>query len=875
MLIMIIGWVINDYYPFGNKSLMAIDFSQQFIDLYVAQKRALLAGDFTAFFYSFSKSIGGNMVGSWAYYLFSPFNIFYILFPTSKIVEAVFCTVIFRYGLIGFSLAYFLLKRHRAADYSSFLTITLATIYALNGYNVSYQMVPIFYDAMWMLPFILIGLEELLDGGKPYKYCLLLAFMIFIQFYMGYMICIFIILYSIFYLIWRGQGQDWRVYLPIAVRRIGRLAFYSILAVLLTSAVFVPNVLNLIDSKAAGANSLKFAWELQIEPLDILAKLNLGAFDSESWPFGPNLPNIYVASLGLVGSLYYFMSGKIRWSEKVGALFVIAVFFVSIVHEFTSKLWHMGQNPAGFFYRFSWLLAFFLVFLAYRALKDANLKSYHLLFGIAIILLMQAYVFQHEFTFLTTSQKYASTALFILIWLSLYFLNKWSWQWFLVLLITAGELGANAVISQGRINYSDAYKFQNAIQVIDEAIDPIRPSHQEFYRISKSFTRSKNDPMMFDYPGLTHFSSSLEVSTRKLLEYLGSNAVDASTTYIGTPLTDGLFAVKYFVQSHAYDTGSTALNEKTYFFGNDVTRKDLTQVNNLMDVTKRFEIYQVPSTLPLGFGVSDQLIGLELIPNQPVQNQEKIMQALAPSSQAYATLMAPNTIEMDNLKMREGSNGEEYYQRIDSSKEGRLRWKFIPQSNGSYFVSVPLDLSTREEEFYFKINDVRLEIRKKFVADQLFNLADQVAGQEQTFEVVFNTDKEVNLNRLYLARFDRDAIYQLLNNKQGEGWQVNSWGNNFVKGQVSLQEGSSYLFTSIPYEEGWQVKVDGQAVEPIKVWDALLAVPMKSGRHQVEMVYYPKGFFIGIGLSIFSLALFIYLLSKGRRLAWPLEQINA
>lgn len=38
MLIMLIGWVINDYYPFGNKSLMAIDFSQQFIDLYVSQK---------------------------------------------------------------------------------------------------------------------------------------------------------------------------------------------------------------------------------------------------------------------------------------------------------------------------------------------------------------------------------------------------------------------------------------------------------------------------------------------------------------------------------------------------------------------------------------------------------------------------------------------------------------------------------------------------------------------------------------------------------------------------------------------------------------------------------------------------------------------
>ncbi|MGY4104941.1 YfhO family protein [Ignavigranum ruoffiae] len=871
MLIMLIGWVINDYYPFGNKSLMAIDFSQQFIDLYVSQKRALLSGDFTAFFYSFSKSIGGNMVGSWAYYLFSPFNLFYILLPTSMIVEAVFCTVIFRYGLIGFAMAYFLIKRHRAVQYSPYLTISLATIYTLNGYNVSYQMVPIFYDAMWMLPFILIGLEELLDGGKPYKYCLLLAFMIFIQFYMGYMICIFIVLYSIFYLIWQKKEQKWRDYLPKILPPIGRLAFYSILAVLLTSAVFVPNVLNLIESKAAGANSLKFAWELQIEPLDILAKLNIGAFDSESWPFGPNLPNIYVASLGLVGALYYFMTDKIRWSEKLAAFFVILVFFVSIVHEFTSKLWHMGQNPAGFFYRFSWLLAFFLVFLAYRGLKDASFKAYQVLFGLAAILLMQAYVFQHDFSFLTSGQKYVSTALFILIWLLLYFLGNRSWQWLLVLLISAGELGANAVISQGRINYSDAYKFQNAVQVIDEAIDPIRPNHQDFYRISKSFTRSKNDPMMFDYPGLTHFSSSLEVSTRKLLEHLGSNAVDASTTYIGTPLTDGLFAVKYFIQNHPYDTGSTALNEKTYFFGNDVTRKDLTRADNFVSATERFETYQVPASLPLGFGVSDQLIGLELKANQPVQNQELIMQSLAPSDQAYATLMAPNTVEMDNLKVRE-VNGRKYYQRIDSSQEGRLRWKFIPQSNGTYFASVPLDLSTREDDFSFAINGEKLAIRKKFVADQLFNLADQVQGQEQSFEVIFKTDKEVDLSRLYLARFDRDAIYQLLKSKEAEGWRIDSWGNNQVKGQVTLEGDSQWLFTSIPYDEGWQVKVDGKAVNPVKVWDALLAVRMSPGTHQVEMVYYPKGFLIGVGLSVLSLLLFIYLARSGREKDWPSRQ---
>lgn len=860
MLIILVSWAINDYYPFGNKSLMAIDFSQQFIDFYVSQKRAVLSGDFSSIFYSFSKSIGGNMVGTWAYYLFSPFNIFYILFPKSMIVEAVFCTVIFRYGLIGFSFAYFLIKRHHALNYHPLLTIILAVAYTLNGYHVSYQMVPIFYDAMWLLPFVLIGLEELLDGDKPYKYTILLALTIFIQFYMGYMICIFIVMYAIFYLVSKKGDQNWGNYFPIMVQRIVKLAGFSILAVLMTSIIFVPNVLNLIDSKAAGQSMLKFEWRLQIDPLDILAKFNIGAFDNESWPFGPNLPNVYVGSLALIGALYYFISNKVSLRSKIAAFGILVVFFVSIVHEFTSKIWHMGQNPAGFFYRFSWILAFFLVYLAYQALKDVDWKVGHLLFIVGVILLMQYSVYTHEYTFLDNTQKYASTALFVLAALILCLGRRQALKWALLALITTGEIGTNAVISQGRINFSDAYKFQNAINVIDEAIDPIRPSKEEFYRISKSFTRSKNDPMMFDYPGLTHFSSSLEVSTRDLLERLGSNAVDASTTYIGTTLTDALFGVKYFVQNMPFTETDQEIIDKSYIFGNDVYRPDIVKLDNLISSTDRLETYEVPYTLPVAFGVSDAMINLELHDNQPVENQEKILQALQPNKEAYTTYMAPNAIELENLEKVEDVNGRQYYKRIDPKMEGKLRWKFTPQTDAAYYVRVPEILSTRDQDYGFFINGQSLAIRKKFVADQLFNIADNVMGQEQVFELVFRKDDQVDLTTMYLTRFNRTAIEQIIQNKQDEGLKVSSWGNNFLKGEVQINKDSKWLFTSIPYEEGWKAKVDDKKVEPIKIWESLMAIPMTEGKHSVELTFHPKGFVMGMGLSAISIGLFLFLL---------------
>ena len=64
---------------------------------------------------------------------------------------------------------------------------------------VSYSMNVIFYDAMIMLPIVIVYLEELLDGGAPYRYSFALGLTVLLQFYMGYMISIFVALYACFY----------------------------------------------------------------------------------------------------------------------------------------------------------------------------------------------------------------------------------------------------------------------------------------------------------------------------------------------------------------------------------------------------------------------------------------------------------------------------------------------------------------------------------------------------------------------------------------------------------------------------------------------------------------------------------------------------
>ena len=73
------------------------------------------------------------------------------------------------------------------------------------------------------------------------------------------------------------------------------------------------------------------------------------------------------------------------------------------------------------------------------------------------------------------------------------------------------------------------------------------------------------------------------------------------------------------------------------------------------------------------------------------------------------------------------------------------------------------------------------------------------------------------------------------------------------------------MMTSIPYEKGWSVKVDGVKQDIIAIKDALVGVELTAGEHTIELSYIPAGFIAGTAISVISLAGLIalyYILKK-------------
>ena len=68
------------------------------------------------------------------------------------------------------------------------------------------------------------------------------------------------------------------------------------------------------------------------------------------------------------------------------------------------------------------------------------------------------------------------------------------------------------------------------------------------------------------------------------------------------------------------------------------------------------------------------------------------------------------------------------------------------------------------------------------------------------------------------------------------------------------------MLIGVPYDEGWNVKVNGDVVETYIVGGGLTGIAIKDGFNNIEMNFVPKGFIIGAIASFVGAALFVCVL---------------
>lgn len=119
------------------------------------------------------------------------------------------------------------------------------------------------------------------------------------------------------------------------------------------------------------------------------------------------------------------------------------------------------------------------------------------------------------------------------------------------------------------------------------------------------------------------------------------------------------------------------------------------------------------------------------------------------------------------------------------------------------------------------------------------------------------------LTTLYTESTDYDEIRNYLKSTTIHSLENINYEGNYLYGTIESDQ-QSFMVITLPYDEGWNIKVNGKEVKKYNVNCGFIGIPIESGDNSIEMYFTPQGFKNGCIISVVSGVIFISLVFINR-----------
>jgi len=835
-------YVIFSVFPFGSITVMRMDLYHQygplFAELYdrIVEHKSLL--------YSWNTGGGSSFLGNYLNYLSSPLSFLIFLFDKEDISYAITFIVAFKCILSATSFSYYLKKSFNKDNY--FLS-AFGILYAFSAYFLAYYWNVMWLDAMIMLPLIALGIEKIFKTGDIKLYTVSLVILFFANYYMGYMCCIFAVLYFFVCFINTysndGKLNENAVYEKkystkalmnnVFINRGVKFAFASIIAALICAITLVP-VFMILKNSSATSGTFPQTFKSYFDLLDLITS-HFALLETTIRSSGDNvLPNIYTGILTFILLPLFLVNNKIKLKEKSTYVVLIIFFVFCFNNNCAEYIWHAFHFPNDLPYRYSYMYSFIIAVMGYKTIlnfKGIKVKdiAYTGLAIISFVIICQKFLTNK----MTNSTIYA-TIIFVTLWCGFLFLlknknaQKKTVSFVLVTFILCETIISSIVglpLNQDNKNYKENYKtYTDAINYIDN-------KDSGFYRTELCYLNTRMDPAYYGYNGISVFSSMAYESYSQLQSSLGmqSNKVNSYTYNTQTPVFNMMFNIKYLIQTDVSLAPSSNLYKKIY------TTSD-----------KKSNVYESKYNLPIAYCVNSKIDDWVTDEGNPFEIQSDFVKLAT----GYSNVFKPveyNSTDFDAVSGDDVTeNGTYWLEKSDSSSNyGTETVSLSPTIDGNlylYVKSSDLKTITVNSE---KVSDITQSMEYAYILD----LGYHNKGDEVLVSLDASTmESESTSFDFYCYTADDTVVKNMYNSLAGNSLNVESYSDTTIKGTVNAKE-NCYLYSSIPYDDGWSVYVDGKKAETFEIGGTLLAIELTPGQHKIEYKYFPVGFLYGIIIS--------------------------
>jgi Predicted membrane protein len=840
VICMIVVYRLIHIYPFGDKTIFTNDSIQQYSS-FLSYLKEIYSGD-ADIFYTFSKNIGGDMISIFAYYLMSPLNFIVCFFSIENLSNAVLIITLIKIGLSGLTMNIFLLSKKKC-----YSTLIFSTSYALMAYNIVYQQNIMWLDGVLLLPIIILGLERILEHKSPFIYIIFLAGGLITNYYIGFMICIFVCIYFIYKTLVNLDRID-NIPFKNIFQNIINLFISSLLAGGLASIILVPTFKSLSGTKAHfSLQTLAFKENFKL--LDLISKTYIGSSNQEQIT-STGLPNIYSGLLILFLVFLFFLSKGIKLKEKLFSAFLLICLILSFYINSFNLIWHGFNPPVWFPFRYSFVFSFFCINIAYRAfsnIKEHMIYSYFIKVAMGFLGISIIANFYFNYDFLSSKKIFVSVVIVFLITLIFILMSKFERSFytigiFMLLCINCSDLILNGKLILGTLYYSYYDYYSSYTKEVSDIVNQVKAEDSSFYRYEGTFRRTNNDSMQFNFNGLTHYSSSEKTFVKEFDGKLGfrNNGIWAYYKEGSTIAADSLMSIKYVMSKNLKHNKYDALFNK-------------------YDIT----VYRNPYALPIGFMVNSDIKNIDMNKADLFEVQNDIFSKMTGNKfENFLDKLSISKVEVDNVTAVKTENGIKY-KKIDPDNYGYVEYTISVKDNNPIYAYFPIGSSKMSSsEIYVNGESIGYYFDPLFYG--IIPLGDYKKGDEVKVRIYVNANNLELSDALFYSE-NMEVLKQYCDNLNSNPYSIKEFSKSYFNGEVTSENKKDYLFLTIPKEDGWTIKVDGQKVESIMVLDALTAIHVPQGTHNLELKYVPPGLYLGIGLSLsssISLVLYIILYKR-------------
>ncbi len=859
IIIMYIAYIVKGIYPFGKSSPLVLDLNAQYVYFFEALRK-FVYGE-ASLLYSFSRSLGGEFMGIVAYYMASPLTYIVALFPKERIQEAVLCLLLLKSGLSGLTFGFYLHKRTKKPKKLNVFIFSM--LYALSAYAVVQQNNTMWIDALIWLPIFVYALENLITRRKFKLYVISLSVILISNYYIGYMVCIFAILYFFYYYFSKSKKeinpQGERLHF---IRAGSRFAAFSILSAMISAFMLIAAYYSLGFGKSEFSNP-DWSMSSNFNILDFLVKFLPGSYDTVE-PAG--LPFIYCGLLTVILLPIYFLAKKISSREKIASLALVAVFLLSFIISPIDLVWHGFSVPNWLNARYSFIFCFVILILTYKAFGNFKQTSQKVLIAIgAFIILLVACAEKFEFeSFINSENKlptfacvwfsvFFTVALIVLLCLKLKIKGKKTSKSIsavltaMICLELVCNAGANFWQLHKDVVFTTYQSYNGNIKTFRPIVEQINEYDDGFYRAEKVYHRTKNDNMALGLKGITNSTSTLNSNAINFINSLGYTGRAHLTMYRGgTPFSDSLLGIKYVIDEKSSE-------RFTSFY------------NNVSDIeSEAYKVMQNPYALSLVYGVNKQIQELNLDEYDTFFERYNAIAAAMLGKDKDVEMFNPiHDVDIDSQRCDLTKNSSQAICETDANTTGSISFSYTAPYDGDYYF-YPCVSYAKEITLYVNGDDMGHYMGKD--TNHVIHIGNHTEGDiiKIKMEVPANTKITFHTKYSFLWHLN-DAVYNdtmsaLLDYPQ---FDIDSSStDDHLFGKVSTPAGTQMMLSTIPYDEGWNVYVDGEKVETYETFDTLLAFDITDDtarEHSIEMKYMPSCYKLGALISIVGIVVFIML----------------